>query len=449
MASDLLELLRERIEARELEGLGEVVVAIHPADLAELMMDLEPQERTILFRQLPTETATQVVRELDEEVAGGLLASAEAAVVKEIFEELPTDDAADLLSELSSTEVGRILGGLEAEERADLRALLQFPADSAGGVMTAGVLAVREEMIAEEAIAAIRRQGREHEVEGYLSAFVVAEDHVLKGAVTFHQLILADPQSRVGDLVQGETVKVSVHADQEDVARVMAKYNLVVMPVVDEFGRLVGRITADDVFEILEEETTEDLLLLAGADDEEAVWGGPVEAIRSRLPWLSLNLFTAFLAAGVVSLFKGTIQEFVILAVWMPVIAGMGGNGGTQALAVTVRRLVLGGIDRQRGWKIIRKEALVGVVNGLVIGGIVAVVAILWNQSPLLGLIVGLAMWLNLTVAGMAGALIPLTLQRLGLDPAVASSVFVTTLTDIGGFFFLLGLATLFIVYLV
>ncbi|HET8624820.1 MAG TPA: magnesium transporter, partial [Gemmatimonadales bacterium] len=230
--------------------------------------------------------------------------------------------------------------------------------------------------------------------------------------------------------------------DQEEVARVMARYNLESVPVVDHAGRLLGRVTFDDVIDVVEAETTEDILRFGGAAGDEELTGGWREAVRSRLPWLYINLLTAFLAAGVVYLFKDTVQRLVTLAVWMPIIAGMGGNAGTQALAVTVRRLALGRVRPEQSMRLLTKELFVGLTNGLAVGLVVAIVAVLTGEGAKLGLVVFLALAGNLLVAGFAGAFIPVVLERAGVDPAVASSVFVTTFTDTCGFLLLLGMAS-------
>jgi magnesium transporter len=236
---------------------------------------------------------------------------------------------------------------------------------------------------------------------------------------------------------------VTVHPDahQEEVARLLARYNLPSLAVVDDRGQLLGRVTFDDVIDVVEDESTEDLLRFGGVSAGEALAAGWREAVRSRLPWLSLNLLTAFLAGGVVYLYQGTVQRTVALAVWMPIIAGMGGNAGTQALAVTVRRLALGLIPTHLFVRVVGKEVLVGVVNGLAIGAVVWLVAVLMGEPGRLGLVVFLAMAGNLLVAGFAGGFIPVVLERYRIDPAIASSIFVTTFTDVCGFLLLLGLA--------
>jgi magnesium transporter len=270
---------------------------------------------------------------------------------------------------------------------------------------------------------------------------VVAGDRRLVGVLPFKDLVISRPDRQVRDFMAPADVVVSPDTDQEAVARLLARYNLPSVAVVDASGRLLGRITFDDVIDVVEAETTEDLLKFGGVPASEELAASWREAVQSRLPWLYVNLLTAFLAGGVVFVFQGTVQRTVALAVWMPIIAGMGGNAGTQALAVTVRRLALGLIPSHMFARVVVKEVLVGIVNGLAIGTVVGLVASLVGEGGRLGIVVFLAMTGNLLVAGFAGGFIPVVLERFRVDPAIASSIFVTTFTDVCGFLLLLGLA--------
>jgi magnesium transporter len=271
--------------------------------------------------------------------------------------------------------------------------------------------------------------------------FVVDRDRKLVGVLPFKDLVISRPERPVRSFMTDADIFVTPDLDQEEVARLMARYNVPSVPVVDDLGRLLGRVTFDDVIDVVEAETTEDLLKFGGVSPDEDLAAGWKDAVRSRLPWLSLNLLTAFLAGGVVYFFQSTIQQTLALAVWMPVIAGMGGNAGTQALAVTVRRLALGLIPVDVFTRVVGKEILVGITNGVVMGLAVGTVAALLGEGPRLGMVVFMAMAGNLMVAGFAGAFIPIVLERVGVDPAVASSIFVTAFTDVCGFLLLLGLA--------
>ena len=409
-----------------------------PADLADVLSALDEKERVAVVEALPPELSSQALAEMPEEAhAGETLAALDPGRAAEIITELDDDDAADILGELDAAQQEQILSGVH--DRSEVDRLLRYDEESAGGRMTTHVVTVPDTATAEQALEQIRRQAEE--VEDFYQVFVVDSTGKLVGVLPFKDLVISRPERLVRQFMEGADISVTPDLDQEEVARLMARYNLPSVPVVDEQGRLLGRVTFDDVIDVVEAETTEDLLRFGGVSADEDLGGGWETAVRSRLPWLSVNLLTAALAGGVVYTFQSTIQRTLALAVWMPIIAGMGGNAGTQALAVTVRRLALGLIPTDVFRKVVGKEMLVGVINGVAIGTAVGIVAALMGEGARLGLVVFLAMVGNLVVAGFAGAFIPLVLERMGVDPAVASSIFVTAFTDVCGFILLLGLA--------
>jgi magnesium transporter len=411
---------------------------VEPADLADVLTALDERERLAAVEALPPELSSQALAEMpEEEHAEETLAALAPARAAEIVEELDDDDAADILGELPPAEQERILA--EVEGRAEVDRLLRYDEETAGGRMTTHTVTVRDTATVTEALEEIRRQAEE--VEDFYQVFVVDAERRLVGLLPFKSLVISRPDRRVRDLMVPADIVVTPDQDQEEVARLLARYNLPSVAVVDDAGRLLGRITFDDVIDVVEAETTEDLLKFGGVPADEELAAGWRTAVRSRLPWLYLNLLTAFLAGGVVYLFQGTVQRTVALAIWMPIIAGMGGNAGTQALAVTVRRLALGLIPTHMFARVVGKEVLVGIVNGLAIGGVVGLIAALVGDESRLGLVVFLAMTGNLLVAGFAGGFIPVVLERFRVDPAIASSIFVTTFTDVCGFLLLLGLA--------
>ncbi|MGI9628872.1 MAG: magnesium transporter, partial [Longimicrobiales bacterium] len=317
----------------------------------------------------------------------------------------------------------------------------RYSEDSAGGLMTTALVAVSAVATTEEAIAEIRRLGRE--VEDFYTVFVVDTQTRLLGTVPLDDLILAEPDATVESLVEPSVATVLPATDQEEVGRIMSRYNLVSIPVVEEDGTLLGRITFDDVIDVIEAETTEDILKLVGVSDDEELRAGWFDSVRSRLPWLVLNLVTAAFAASVILYYEDTVRRFTFLAFLMPVIAALGGNSGTQALAVTIRRIALADRFTDRHRQVVAKELAVGLLNGLVLGLLFAVFGYVSQDGDIrVGLVVLLAMWANIVVAGFAGASIPTLLHRLGIDPAVASSVFVHTFTDLIGFVVVLSLAT-------
>ncbi|CAN5874441.1 magnesium transporter [soil metagenome] len=409
-----------------------------PADLADVLAALDEDERVAVVQALPPELSSQALAELPEDAhAEDTLAALSPQRAAEIVGELEDDDAAGLLREMAPETQERILR--EVEDRAEVERLLRYDEETAGGRMTTHLVTVRDTATAAEALEDIRRQAEE--VEEFYQVFVVDGQRRLVGILPFKSLVVSRPERQIRDFMEDADISVKPDLDQEEVARLMARYNLPSVAVVDDAGRLLGRVTFDDVIDVVEAETTEDLLKFGGVSPDEELGGGWSESVRSRLPWLYLNLVTASMAGGVVYVFRDTIEGTLALAVWMPVIAGMGGNAGTQALAVTVRRLALGLIPSHLFMRVVGKEVLVGIANGLAIGAVVGLVAALTGEESMLGLVVFLAMAGNLLVAGFAGAFIPILLERFGVDPAVASSIFVTAFTDVCGFVLLLGLA--------
>jgi len=408
------------------------------ADLADVLTALDDEERLAAVEALPAELSSQALAEMPEEAhASETLAAMDPGRAAAIVRELDDDDAADILGELDPRQQEQILSGIG--DRAEVDRLLGYDEETAGGRMTTHVVTVPAIATAEQALEEIRRQAEE--VQDFYEVFVVDKDHKLVGVLPFKDLVISRPERPVRAFMTDADIFVTPDLDQEEVARLMARYNLPSVPVVDDGGRLLGRVTFDDVIDVVEAETTEDLLQFGGVSADEDLAAGWKDAVRSRLPWLSLNLVTAFLAGGVVYLFQHTIERTLALAVWMPIIAGMGGNAGTQALAVTVRRLALGLIPVDVFTRVVGKEILVGITNGVLMGAAVGTVAAMMGEGGRLGVVVFLAMSGNLMVAGFAGAFIPLVLERTGVDPAVASSIFVTTFTDVCGFLLLLGLA--------
>ncbi len=436
--SPVLDELRELALSGDVSGFVNRARALHPSDLSDILAALDQEVRLRLVKALPPEVVSEALAEMEEEEhPEEVLAALVPEQAADIVEELEDDDAVDLIADLPPDTATRILSSVE--DRADIERLMAYDEESAGGLMTAAMVAVSEGVTAGEAIDAIRQQAEE--VGEFYQVHCVDDGYRLVGILPLQRVVIAQPNTAVREIMEPAAVVVTPDTDQEEVARLMARYNVPVVPVVDTRGKLLGRITFDDVIDVVEAERTEDLLKFGGVPGDEHLAGAWHHAVRRRLPWLYVNLVTAFLAGAVVYFFRDTISRLIILAVWMPIIAGMGGNAGTQALAVTVRRLALGVIPAGWGLSLIGKELLVGMVNGLAVGTLVALVTQLLGQGWGLGAVVMLAMWGNLVVAAVAGAAVPVLLHKLGVDPAVASSIFVTTFTDIFGFLLLLGLA--------
>ncbi|HZD80263.1 MAG TPA: magnesium transporter, partial [Actinomycetota bacterium] len=384
---------------------------LHPSDIADLIESFEQEEdRVRLLDLLPAELASETLAEMEaHQHPEEILVALEPDRISELIAELSNDDAADIIGGLTPEDQARVLATLAPVDAVELRELLAYPEESAGGIMTTELVAISIHLTAGEAIQEVRRQAREIGGEFY-NIFVVDLLRRLQGQVSLQDLVLNEPDRKLTDLVEPPVVTVPVDMDQEEVGRLIARYNVPSVPVVGPNNVLLGRITWDDVMDVIEAEQTEDLLRLAGVGAEEEVQGEWAEAVKSRLPWLVLNIVTASFGATVVILFESTIASMAILAGIMPVVAGLGGNAGTQSLAVTVRRLALTREGRARRWRVAAKEVLVGLVNGAALGLIVGGVAhILFNVLALgaggappgymLGVVVMLAMWANLIVA--------------------------------------------------
>lgn len=438
----LVEELTRIAEAGDFEMFRERAERVHPSDLADAFAALDEDLRVRLIERLPPELVSPALAEMEPE-EGPL----------EVLEALPDERAADIVEELAANDAADVIADLPPEradtilklvdDREEIEDLLRYDEDSAGGIMTTELVSVRDDATAGEAIDEIRRQSER--VEDFYQVYCVDAQKRLVGLLPLRRIVCIAPDRPVTDVMEPAPVVAQPDLDQEEVARLMSHYNLAAVPVVDIGGRLIGRITFDDVIDVVEAEQTEDLLKFGGASGDELLGGEWTSSVRKRLPWLLVNLITASMAAFIILLFKDVIEAILILAVLGPVIAGMGGNAATQALAVTVRRLALGQIPRERAVRVVGKELLVGLTNGLAVGLIVGVVASFTGTGYMLGIVVFLAVWGNIMIAGIAGASIPLMLDRLGLDPAVASSVFVTAFTDMFGYFLILGLASVMI----
>jgi magnesium transporter len=421
----------------------------HPADLAQLFSELSDKDRHAAFSVLAernSRLAMEALSELGPEAGAALLSDRSSEEIVRLTQELPSDDAAaiiDYLPEVLSTEVLDLIQKRPAG--GDVGDLLEYPEQTAGRIMNPKVFALSEEMTAGEAITAVQ-SSRDVEVVFYL--YIIDVRRHLVGVASLRRLLLVPPSTPLKRIMTTDVISVRTETDQEEVARQVASYNLLAIPVVDEENKLAGVITVDDVIDVIKDEATEDVYRLAGVSSDDRVFTSAGESLRKRLPWLLVNLGTAFVAASIVGLFTDTIAVLPVLAVLMPVVAGMGGNSATQTLTVIVRGIALGELTWGNTRKALFKEALVGIGNGVACGLVGALIVYLFFGPPVLGLVLGLAMVINMFIAATAGTVIPLILRALKVDPALASSVFITTLTDMFGFFSFLGLAVLFIRYL-
>ena len=420
----------------------------HPADLAQLFSELPEKDRQAAFSVLVernSRLAMEALSELGPEAGARLLADRSADEIVKLTQELPSDDAAAIIDYLPEELASSVLEQIQKRPAgADVGELLEYPEQTAGRIMNPKVFALSEDMTAGEAITAVQ-SARDVEVVFYL--YIIDSRRHLVGVASLRRLLLVPPTTPLKRIMTTDIISVRADMDQEEVARQVASYNLLAIPVVDEENKLVGVITVDDVIDVIKDEATEDVYRLAGVSSDDRVFTNPMDSLRKRLPWLQVNLVTAFIAASVVAIFEGAIDQWSALAVFMPVVAGMGGNAATQTLTVIVRGIALGELTWANSRKALLKEAAVGIANGVACGVVAALVVWIWKGSPALGAVIGAAMVINMFVAATAGTLIPLGLRALKVDPALASSVFITTLTDVFGFLSFLGLATLVLKY--
>ena len=441
----ILESVRRLLRMGATPNLLNLLQKQHPADLAQLFTELGVKERHAAFNTLVEKNgrlAMEALSELGPEKGAELLALRAADEIARLTQEIPSDDAAALIDHLPSELSHAVLGLIRPKAGGGVSELLEYEERTAGRLMNPNVFALAEDLTAGESITALQA-ARDVEMVFYL--YVVDERRHLVGVVSLRRLLLVAPDTPLKRIMTTDVYSVRVETDQEEVARQVASYNLLAIPVVDSENKLTGVITVDDVIDVIKDEATEDVFRLAGVSRDDGVLTPPYDSLRQRLPWLLVNLATAFLAASVVGLFTETISRVLILATFMPVVAGMGGNAGTQTLAVIVRGLALGELTWSNARHALFKEGLVGIGNGLATGLVGALVAWAISRDWRIALILMAAMMINMFVAAIAGTLVPLGLRALKIDPALASSVFITTVTDMSGFLSFLGLATLFL----
>jgi magnesium transporter len=416
---------------------------LHAADLADRLQRLEPEEARALLRQLPAAKAAAALTELDADRVADLLGAFESAQLAEIIEAVAPADAADLLLSLPPGVRRETLAKLPASSAESVRALLRYPEDTAGGIMSNRFIALGEAMSVEEVRELLRARAQEERTESIAYLYVTDAQQRLVGIVSMRDLVFRRAERRMNEIMNREVKFVRVDTDQEELARQFEHYHYLGLPVLDAAGKLMGVVKASDALEVAREEATEDMQLMVGLSGQERALTPWRKSIRTRLPWLYINLATAFLAALMVGVFEDTIAQWTALAIFLPIVAGQGGNAGMQTLTVIIRDLALGELAPGDGRRALRKEIILGLLNGLAIGVVVGLIGWWWKGSLTLGIVVGVAMLLNQLAGAMSGVLIPLGLRALRLDPALASSIFLTTVTDVGGFFFFLGLATL------
>ena len=416
----------------------------HPADLAEIIENLSLEDQVDIVRKLPAESAAEALVEMDESVRVDLLENLDTVTAVSLVSEMSPDDAADVLDELEEEHRDELLNHLEREDADEIRSLMAFDPDTAGGLMNTEVVILEEDQSVDSAIRQLRSDIEDKEVPYY--AYVVDTADHLKGVISLRNLLLARKGTQLSELIKGKNViSVTFDQDRNEVAHLIGDYNFMALPVVDYEGRLLGVITHDDVIDMLNDLASEDMLGMVGAGQDESVDTPWRESVKMRLPWLVVNMLNSSLSAFVVYLFEGSIATLPILAVFMPMVANQAGNTGQQALAVVIRQLALEKLDRKRAIEAVRREAKVSLVNGTLLAALVFTVVFLLTGNTMLSTVMVTALVMDMFLGAVAGASIPLVLKRLGRDPAQASSIFLTAITDSAGFFIFLGLATMFL----
>jgi magnesium transporter len=440
--------LNSYLDQKQLDTAVEMLAQLHPADIADLLESLEEEEKRAVFQELDTEVASEVIAHLSEFSQEHILSDLSHRRLGQIVDEMDSDDAADLLTGVPEEVVEKVLARIDAKDSEHLRRLLVHGEETAGGIMQAELLAVPLEATIAEAIDRVRLLGEN--LDYLINVFVTDSQTKVLGQLSLKRLILADPGDKVSQVMDSNFHPIPVDMDQEEVASIFQKYDLLSAPVVEANGTLVGRITIDDIMDIIEEEVSEDILRMAGSHEDELIYGDKIWKIsRLRLPWLITNLFGGLLTGYLLWLFKVALHDAIVLITFIPVITGMGGNVGIQSSTITVRGLATGDVDLQRLGRTIFKEVRVGLLMALACGFTLGVVAEIWHHNPALGFAVGSAMAAAIVVASLMGTLVPIIFKRLGVDPAVASGPFVTTANDITGILIYLSISTLFLQYII
>ncbi len=443
-SSRQLTLLSQALESGRLGPVRRLVNTLSPAEIGNLLESLPPGKREIVWGLVDAEDDGEVLLHVGDDVRESLIAEMDPDELVAAVGDLDIDDLADLVEDLPGTVIDEVLKSMDRENRERLEQVLSYPEESAGRLMNPDVVTVRADVTVDVVLRYLRLRGELPEHTDHL--FVVSRRHQYLGRLALSALVTHDDSTAINELLDDEQPAIPVDMSSNEVAKQFSDHDWISAPVVDENNILLGRITIDDVVDIIREQAEHQVFSAAGLDEDEDLFSPVPRAVRRRLVWLGINLGTAFLAASVVGRFEATIEKIVALAVLMPIVAGMGGNAGTQVLALMIRGLALGQVGASNVGVLLWKELRVALLNGLVLGVVLGVTVWLWFGDWLLSLVIAIALTINLASAASAGVLVPLSLKRMGFDPALAGGVILTTVTDVLGFFAFLGLATLVLV---
>ncbi|RKD27622.1 magnesium transporter [Caminicella sporogenes DSM 14501] len=433
---DRLQVVKDLLARNEDVALNEYIQQLHPADVAEILLKLDYEDQEKFFSILSWEQASRVLEEVDSETFTSLIGILKKEQKTLILDQMSQDDMVDLLADLSEEKRKEIISLLDLENAQEVRELLVYQEDTAGGIMTKDFIAVRKDITVYQAIEDLRESAGDAETVYYV--YVVDNEERLVGVLSLRELIVSKPNKLIEDIMHEQVISVNLDTDQEEVARLVAKYDLLAIPVVDKDNKLMGIITVDDIIDVIEEEATEDIYKFAGTSeieytDEDKLSSRIYASVKSRLPWLIITMFGGLLSAKVIGSYEAALNKNTSIALFMPLLAGMGGNVGTQSSTLTVRGIAMGNIKGKEVLKTLLQEFSVGFLVGLVCSIIAALLSLVVQGDIALSIVVGIAMWANMITAASIGTLVPLVFKRIGVDPAVASAPFISTTIDITG----------------
>jgi len=438
------ELVESLVHKQNLQELQKKLDVLHPADVAYILEALPLEQRLDVWELVKAERDGEILLEVSDAVRQTLIADMDSDELLAAAEQLDTDELADLAPDLPKDVFQDLLDSLDAQNRARLQSALSYSDDAVGSIMDFDIVTIREDISLEVALRYMRRLGSLPDHTDKL--FVVDRNDILRGVLPLKRLVVSDLDDIVSDVMSEDAVIFHPEDIADDAAKAFERYDLVTAPVVDENNKLIGRVTVDAVMDLIREEAESDMLSMAGLREEEDFFASVWKSVQNRWAWLAINLVTALVASRVIGLFEGSIEKIVALAALMPIVAGIGGNSGNQTTTMIVRGLALGQVSAHNMQSLITKELGVSLLNGLLWGGVLGVIAYVLYGSYQLGLVMMAAMTLNLLLAALMGVMIPLVMNKVGRDPAVGSSVLITAMTDSGGFFIFLGLATIFLI---
>ncbi|MCP9760194.1 magnesium transporter [Aquitalea sp. S1-19] len=436
-------LVEELVHKQNVNELHHKLDQLHPADIAYILESLPLDDRLLVWDMVKSERDGEILLEVSDAVRETLIESMDAHELVAAAEQLDADELADLAPDLPRQVVYEVMGGLDDEEREQLQSALSFEEGQVGALMDFELVKIRADVSCEVVLRYLRRFDELPDHTDKI--FVIDDDDILKGVLSIRKLLVSDPDADVSEVMATDVVTFHPADDAEDAALAFERYDLITAPVVDEKGVLIGRLTVDEMVDVIREESESEVLSLAGLREEEDLFAPVIDSVKNRWAWLAVNLCTAFVASRVIGVFEGAIQHLVALAALMPIVAGIGGNSGNQTITMIVRALAMGQMQSNQAWMLWRKELGVSAINGVVWGGVIGVVAWWLYDSFSLGLVMTAAMTLNLILAATMGVLVPTLMQKMGRDPALGSSVLITAFTDSGGFFIFLGLASVFL----